>query len=169
MNFDRGFTESYTNVVVRYHIDTQQWAPLRYAHNFRALHQYIDGDDTLLVGGDDNGQVLQLNHSSNTDYNGQAISYILESPEMDFKFRDRRKTVSEKVIVHSDRTSGSLLMVRLDYGDWKSVGSIKDIVTEVQIQPLTAYVFQWRIAESHSGEIVKLRGLDFPNVFVNEN
>src|SRR3990167_6148518 len=67
VDFDRGFTETYANVVLRYTIDTQQWAPLQYAHEFRALSQYISGDDTLIVGGDDDGQVLQLN-TGNSDY-----------------------------------------------------------------------------------------------------
>ena len=163
VDFDRGYTESYTNVVVRYHVDSQQWAVLRYAHNFRALGQYISGDDTLIVGGDSDGQVLQLN-TGNTDYNGNAISYILQSPEFDFKFREVRKTISGKIYVHSDGTSGAELQARLDYSDWKSIGSIKDIVTEVFINPLTAKVFEFRISDSISGEIIKIRGLDFPIV-----
>lgn len=168
MDFDRGYTESYTNVVVRYHIDTQQWAPLRYANAFRALHQYISGNDTLIVGGDSDGQVLQLN-TGLTDYNNNAITYILQSPEFDFGFRERRKTVSEKVYVHSDITSGAELQVRLDYGIWKSIGTIKDIVSEVFIQPLTAKIFEFRITDSIAGEQIKLRGMDFPAVDVLEN
>ncbi len=169
IDFDRGFTETYNNVVLRYTIDTQQWAPLQYAHEFRALHQYVSGNDILIVGGDTDGQVLQLNHSNNTDYSGTAIKYILESPEFDFKFRERRKTISDKIYVHSDRTSGAELQARLNYGDWKSIGSLKDIVSEVFIQPLTAYVFQFRIVDSSVGEIVKLRGLDFPTIDILEN
>jgi hypothetical protein len=168
MNFDRGFTESYNNVVVRYNIDSQQWAPLQYAHNFRALHQYISGDDTLIVGGDSDGQVLQLN-TGNTDYSGNAIVYLLQSPEFDFKSREKRKTISEKIYVHSDLTSGTELQSRLDYGEWKSIGSLKDVVSEVQIQPLTARVFEFRVVESTIGEQVKLRGLDFPTVDILDN
>ena len=168
MNFDRGFTETYTNVVLRFHIDTQQWAPLRYAHNFRQLHQYISGDDTLLVGGDANGQVLQLN-TGNTDYNGQAITYLLQSPEFDFKSREKRKTISEKIYVHSDRTFGAELQARLNYGDWQSIGYLRDIVSEVFIKAMTAKVFEFRITDSITGEQVKLRGMDFPTVDVLEN
>lgn len=168
VDFDRGFTETYNNVVLRYTIDTQQWAPLKYAHKFRALHQFIDGTEVKIVGGDSDGQVLQLN-TGNTDYNGQAITYILQSPEFDFNFRERRKTISEKIYVHSDGTEGSLLMARLDYGDWKAIGSIKDIVTSVSISPLTARVFEFRIVESHAGSIIKIRGLDFPNVNILED
>lgn len=168
VNFDRGFTETYNNVVLRFTIDTQQWAPLQYAHEFRALHQYINGNDTLIVGGDTDGQVLQLN-TRNTDYNGQAITYLLQSPEFDFKNRERRKTISEKIYVHSDITSGAELQARLDYGPWKSIGSLKDIVSEVFIRPLTAKVFEFRLVDSIIGEQIKLRGMDFPTVDVLEN
>lgn len=168
INFDRGYTESYANVVLRFTIDTQQWAPLQYTHEFRAMHQYINGNDVLVVGGDTDGQVLQLN-TLNTDYNGTAIKYILQSPEFDFKARERRKTISEKIYVHSDITSGAELQARLDYGNWKSIGSLKDIVSEVFIQPLTFRVVEFRITDSTTGEQVKLRGMDFPTVDVLSN
>lgn len=166
INWDRGFTETYNNVVLRFTIDTQQWAPLQYAHGFRALHQYISGNNVLIVGGDTNGQVLQLN-TGNSDYNGTAITYILQSPEFDFKNREFTKTISEKIFVHSDRTIGAQLQARLDYGEWKQVGNLKDIVTEVQIKAMTAHVFEFRVVDSISGEQIKLRGLDFPNVDVH--
>src|SRR3990167_3918796 len=111
VNWDRGFTETYTNVVLRFTIDTQQWAPMQYAHEFRALNQYISGNDTLIIGGDTNGQVLQLN-TGDTDYGGTAIKYLLQSPEFDFKNREYKKTVSEKIFVHSDGTKGAQLQAR---------------------------------------------------------
>lgn len=168
INFDRGYTETYTNVVLRFHIDSQEWAPLQYYHSFRALHQYISGNDTLIAGGDADGQVLQLN-TGNTDYGGRAIKYILQSPEFDFDFRERRKTLAEKICVHSDLTTGALLQARLDYGQWESIGSLKDIVTEVPIKPMTAKVFEFRMVDSITGEQIKLRGMDFPYVDVLAN
>lgn len=164
VNFDRGYTETYTNVVLRYSIDYQQWAPLQYTHAFRALHQYLSGSDNLIVGGDSNGQVLQIN-TGNSDYNGIAIKYILQSPEIDFGSRRFRKSINESIFVHSDTSYGSELQVRLDYGDWQSIGSLKDIVTEVPIaKSLIAKIFEFRIVDSITGEQVKLRGLDFDNV-----
>ena len=168
VDFDRGFTETYNNVVLRFTIDTQQWAPLQYAHEFRAMNQYISGNDTLIVGGDTGGQVLQLN-TGNSDYNNQPIKYILQSPEFDFKNREYFKTINEKIFVHSDRAQGAELQSRLDYGNWESIGNVKDIVTEVQIKrSLRARVFEFRLVNSTTGEQVKLRGLDFPNVDVEE-
>ena len=122
----------------------------------------------MIAGGDSDGQVLRL-ESGNSDYNGTAITYILQSPEIDFGDRARFKTVSEKILAHSDGAIGAELQARLDYGEWKAVGSLKDIVTEVQIPKLRARVFEFRIADSITGEQVKLRGLDFPNVDMEES
>lgn len=167
IDFDRGFTENYNNVVCRYTLDSQQWAVLSYAHEFRFMHQYIDtSSNALIVGGDTDGQVLQLN-TGNSDYSGNAITYILQSPEFIFSARELKKTISDRIFCHSDGIEGALLEVRLDYGNWVSIGSLKDIVTEIQIQPLTAFVFEFRITDSITGSQIKLRGLDFPNVFVN--
>ena len=169
IDFDRGYTETHNNVVLRYNIDTQQWAPLKYAHEFRFLNQYISSNDTLIVGGDTDGQVLQLN-TGNSDYSGNAITYILQSPEFDFGRRDLLKTVGEKVIIHSDRADGAEIQARLDYGIWKSFGALKDIVTEVHInKAMSARVFEFRVIDSITGAQAKLRGIDFPNVEVNEN
>lgn len=167
VDFGRGYTESYNNVVLRYTIDTQQWAPLQYAHEFYAMGQYIVAADTLIIAGDEDGQVFKLN-VGNTDHNNTPIKYLLQSPEFDFDNREFYKTISEKIYVHSDLTIGALLQVRLDYGEWESVGSLKDIVTEIQIQSLYARVFEFRIVDSITGEQVKLRGLDFPNVDVHQ-
>lgn len=169
VDFDRGYLETYTNVVIRYTIDSQQWAPLQYAHKFRALHQYISGSDILLAGGDSAGQVLRLN-TGNSDYGSVPIRYILQSPEFDFKSRERFKTINEKIYVHSDGAHGAQIQRRLDYGEWKSFGTVKDIVTTVQIkEQLRAHVFEFRLVDSITGAQVKLRGLDFPNVDVEEN
>lgn len=169
IDFDRGYLETYTNVVLRYTIDTQQWAPLQYATKFRAMHQYITGSDTLIAAGNEDGEIIRLN-TGNTDYGSTvAIRYILQSPEFDFKNREYFKTISEKIFVHSDRTIGAELQARLDYGEWKQIGSLKDIVTEVQIKSLRARVFEFRVVDSISGEQVKLRGLDFPNVDVESS
>ena len=132
------------------------------------MHQYLSSNDMYLVGGDTNGQVLRLN-TGNSDYGDVAIKYILQSPEFDFKFREKRKTISEKIYVHSDRTRGAELQARLDYAGWKSIGTLNDIVSEVFIQSLTAKVFEFRIVDSTTGEQTKLRGLDFQTVDVLEN
>lgn len=166
VDFDRGYTETYANVVLRYTIDTQQWAPLQYVHEFHAMHQYISGSDTLIIAGNTNGQVLQLN-VGNSDYGGVPIKYILQSPEFDFKNREYFKTINDKIFVHSDRTQGAEIQRRLDYGNWESFGTLNDVVTEVPIRgKMRARVFEFRLVDSITGEQVKLRGLDFPNVDV---
>jgi len=166
VDWGRGFTESYSNVVLRYNIDMQQWAPLQYYHKFYAMNQYVSGDDTLIAAGDADGQVLRLNYGNN-DYSGHGIKYLLQSPEFDFSNRHYYKTIDDCIYVHTDRTMGAQLQCRLDYGHWKSIGTVNDIVTEVKVQPkIRARVFEFRIVDITTGEQVKLRGLDFPSVDV---
>lgn len=171
VDFDRGYTETYTNVVVRYTLDTQQWATMKYNHLFRRMTQYISSNDTLLIGGDSDGQVIQLN-TGTTDYASTPvpITYILETPEFDFNFREYNKTISEKIFVHSDNTRGAEIQRRVNYGEWKSFGVLKDIVSEIPIsEPMNGKVFQFRMVDSVTGQLVKLRGIDFPNIDVHLN
>lgn len=178
VDFDRGYTETYTNVVLRYTIDTQQWAPLKYANRFLAMTQYISGNDTLIGCADNAGKFIQLN-SGTTDL-GSPITYLLQSPEFDFGVvlrltgafinqREFLKTLSEKIFVHSDLTSGAQILRRLDYGDWKAFGTLGDIVTEVPISnPMIAHVFEFRITDSITGTPIKFRGMNFPNIDIHQ-
>jgi len=73
-------------------------------------------------------------------------------------------------VVHSDGTRGAEIQRRLDYGQWEAFGSLGDIVTEVLInKPLRARVFEFRVVDSTTGEQIKLRGLDFPNINIEES
>lgn len=164
VDFDRGYTESYTNVVLRFTIDTEQWAALQYAHEFRRLGQYISGTDVLIIGGNTDGHVLRLNNG-NTDYGGAAIRSILQSPEFDFQRREFKKRINSKIIVHADGLNGGQLQARLDYGQWAQIGSIKGFVSQVDLsRSLQANVFEFRVVESTSGLPVRIRGLDFPSI-----
>lgn len=167
VDFGTGYTESHNNVVVRYTLESQEWAVLKYAHQSQAMTKYVSGNSILLINGDDNGQVLQLN-SGYSDYGGIGISYILQSGEIDFGFRERMKSVMQKIIVHSYNSDSAILQVRKNCtGRWDNVGVVKGLVSEVQVQkPLSANVFEFRIINTITGHPARLRGLDFPKVDV---
>lgn len=168
VDFGRGYTESYSNAVVRYNIDAQQFAPFYYPQTeFRVFAEYIVSGDPVIIGGDTNGQIIQI-ETGQVDYSNKAITYILQSPEFDFGYRREKKTIYDKIVVHSDNTVGAIIQRRMDYGEWKEFGTVDDIVTEVQIEDdLTAHVFEFRIVDSITGEQAKIRGLDFPKVEVH--
>jgi len=170
IDFDRGYTEAYSNVGLRYTIRSQQWAPLQWGNNLSFLHQYVtSGTPTAVIAGDNDGNVLKLN-TGTTDYGGLAINYILQSPEFDFGNRSKLKTISDSIIVHHDRATGAVLEARLDYGEWKQIGSLdRDIVAEVNLsEVLYCNVAEFRITDMISNEQIKIRGLDLPNVFITD-
>lgn len=169
IDFGFGYTEAHNNVVVRYSLDTQEWAVLKYAHEFRAWSSFINGTNVLTVGGDSDGQVLQIN-TGNSDYNGNAITYILQSPEIDFGRREALKEIGDRIIVHAYPAQGALLQARVNYGQWNTIGSVKGLVSEVQLsKSLKGNVFEFRVTESTTGAQVSLRGLDFPAVNVHQS
>lgn len=161
VTFINGYTETHNNVVLRYTIDTQEWTVLKYVHEFRSFSQYVSGTDVLLSAGDMDGQVLQLNTGS-SDYNGNAIFLTLNSHELDFGRRHILKTIQHRIIVHTINGEGCSLQVRKDGEQWETVGNIHGNVTEIQISPFTAHVFEFRILGQTLNSRVIFRGLDFP-------
>jgi len=171
LTFDNGYTETHNNVVLRYSIDSQHWSAFKYADEFRAFSSFIDGTAIKLVGGNDDGEVLELN-TGYSDYNNIAIIYILESPEFDFGMRGNKKIISDRIIVHHLSAMSAIIMARVDYGEWREIGILqnRNIVEEVHLKNnLEGHVFQFRIQDSNTGQQVKLRGLDFPAVDILEN
>jgi hypothetical protein len=169
VDFGTGYTETHNNVVLRFSVDTQEWAVLKYAHEFRAMTKYVSSNNILTIAGNTDGHVLQLN-SGTSDYGTVPIVYIAQSPELDFGRRERLKTITDKIIVHALNASAAILQVRMNYGQWRNVGTVKGLVTEVQVkESLRANVFEFRLTNSTTGLACKLRGLDFPSVDIHES
>src|SRR3990167_1937998 len=96
VTLDDGST--YSNVVLRYTIDTKEWAVFSYAHNFRVFASYVNSGAVQLLGGDTTARVLQLN-AGLTD-NGTAIDFTVESHEQVFGSRGIVKEVTERIMAY---------------------------------------------------------------------
>lgn len=168
IDLGRGYTETHNNVVLRYTIDTQAWTAYKYPQELRFFSRFIDDTAVTLVAGDDDGNVVKLN-SGTTDYSSQAITYILQSDELVFGDRSENKTISDKITVHSYNAAGAILEVQIDYGTWDQIGTVDNFVTDIQIPNLRGKVFSFRLTNSVTGAQVKLIGLDFQNVFLEES
>jgi hypothetical protein len=168
VNFGDGYVESYTNVVLRYTIDTQQWAVLRYGHLSYQMTKYVNNGTISIVNGDNNGNILMLNNG-NSDYGNLPISFILQSQEFDFGFRDKMKIISEKIIVNAYNSDSAILQVLINRkGNWLNVGPVRGPVTEVKVkQKLTGNIFEFRLVGMVTGHQVRLRGLIFPTTSVD--
>jgi len=57
----------------------------------------------------------------------------------------------------------AMVQVRIDYGQWDTIGNVKGLVTEIHLKDnLRGHIFEFRLTDRVSGEQVKIRGLDFP-------
>lgn len=165
VDFGSGFKETHNNVVLRYTIDTQQWAVLKYGAQFERMAKYVTGGTILIVIGDNNGNILQVNNG-NIDYGSIPITYILQSPEFDFGFREFVKHINDKIVVHTYNGDGGTLQVLVNHGqggrNWENLGKVNNFVTWIKLQkPLVGNVFEFRIIGAVTGYPIKIRGLDF--------
>ena len=60
-------TDSYSNVVLRYTIETKEWTVFSYANQFSRFALYVTGGEEQILGGDTAGNVLQIESTATTD------------------------------------------------------------------------------------------------------
>jgi hypothetical protein len=95
----------YSNICFKYNIDSQAWDTYSYYNDFKVFAWYISSSSKVIVGGDANGQAIQIN-TGNTDYHStvQPITYSLESQDIEFGSRGKMKELTS-VTVHTKNCS----------------------------------------------------------------
>jgi len=158
----------YTNIMFRYNIDSQTWDVWSYANEFTVLTPYVTGGVRVMIGGDKDGQALQLN-TGNTDYSDKAITYSLETQDIDFGRRGNAKVVN-KLNVYTNNVSLGQLLYRANSdqdSEWKplgavSEGKITEPVENIQDFKVKGNWFNFKITGTTDSGRVKLLGFEFP-------
>ena len=155
------------NVVLRYTINSQEWAVRSYPSMPRVFSQYIDGTEVKLLYGDDNGQVFQLD-SSAADDNGTPIAYELDTEDFFQPLKGMKKTIKDRIVVHSLASSGAKLLMRADSdneADWKAIGEIKEEAQEFKNIPIVAFKkARFRIAGRSAKGRLRVQAIEIPNI-----
>ncbi len=159
---------AYSNVVVRWNRVLDQWSIRSYPSQFTVFSSYVTGGDNVVVAGDDDGQVIQLDKASTyTDYNAQPINYEIVFQEEDFGF-NQKKELSERIIVNSTNMPGARVTIDHD-GIKYAAGTVDGRVSDIKITTQRANVFQIGISGTVSGARGTLKEVEIPNVQVLQN
>ena len=155
---------TYSNVVLKYSISTQEWAVLSYATRPTAFSQYINGTSVTVAYGDTTARVYTID--SGTTDNSTAIEFELLSHEKDFGDRGLLKDLHDKLMVYSRDSSDIEVAIRVDGQEFKTVGHFLKQVDEI---PLGQYVlsgnfFEIRFIGSTSGASPVIMGYEFPSI-----
>lgn len=157
--------KTYNNVVLRYSLNTKEWAVFSYAYKFQAFTLYKDGDDFIIVGGDSTSRVLEVDSDSLTD-NGNGIQYEIQSQDRDFGSKGIKKEISERVMAYGKYPSSGLVQVQIDGSKtWKQLGTFKKEVNNFPIaNALQGNMFKFRVTGVSSTDRFRFQGLELPHI-----
>lgn len=152
---------SYTNVVLKYSVNTKEWRVYSYADEFRIFTSYLD-TSYKIIGGSDASKILQIESTSTTD-NGTDIRFDLQSQDSSFGSRGVTKEISERIMAYTKNAQG-LVQIKIDEGDWKTLGTVvKDVNNFGLTEPIVGNKFKFRIV-GISKNRARIQGLEIPNL-----
>ena len=167
---------SYTNVVLRYNIKFDQWSVHSYPSEFRFFSNFVTSGNNVLVGGDDNGYVLQIDKPSiYTDYQESntttPIVWEVRSHPEDFEY-NQLKELRDKVIVNSLHAQGATVSLILDRNikTIQPIGILTGDVTELKLPKIYRFhTIEISIKGNQTGLRATIKEIEFPNIIVTEN
>lgn len=159
---------TYSNIVVRYTIATKEWTVFSYAHQFKVFALFINNQSEQIVGGDTTNRVLQIESSSLTD-NGTAISFQIETHDLDFGSRGVIKELSERVCAFGLNPANVLFQVKVEKQDWVTLGSlVKPIQQFLVQQSIVGHYMRFRAIGVSSTARFHLQGLETPKITMKD-
>jgi hypothetical protein len=154
---------TYSNVVYRYSIDTQEWAVYSYAKRFTFFTVYKDGTEIKMVGATNDADChqLEVGHLDGTT----PIHFEVESHEQDFGSRAAKKEVSETCFAYGTAMNGFTVSCMTNKTNWKTLGEAKGEVSEFRIaNPVTGNYHRFRMTGTAPDCDCLFSGLELPKV-----
>ena len=150
---------TYGNCVLKYSVDSQTWSLQSYPAKEPQMWLSLKlSGVTYSAFGDDDGELVVID--SGTQDGSTVIEYVFQTHEIELV--DTIQDITG-IVVHTRNAKSAKVLARVDGGDWKSIGSIKNDNQEIECH-LRGTRFEFRISgTSISGE-VEVSGLTFTDV-----
>jgi hypothetical protein len=162
------------NVCFKFNIDNQSWDIFSYYNEFTCFTWYLSGSSKIIIGGDKNGQVLQLN-TGYTDHDTivQPISYSLETQDIDLGMRGKIKEINQ-VIIYTENVRLGQFLYRTNSNrdvDWKSLRNITNDVEDIADFNAKGNWFNFKITGITNSGQIKILGFELPeqSISINKN
>lgn len=158
-----------TNVCIKYNIDNQSVDVYSYYSDFTVFTWYLTSSKRVIVGGDTNGQVLQLN-TGNTDYHStvQPITWSVETQDLEFGTRGKTKEIDTIDIFTKNVTVGNLLARGNSDRDkdWEPFGNVTKEVVSLENKVSGNWINLKLTGIATSGQVT-FYGFEFPEESIN--
>lgn len=161
-----------TSAVLRYTVQSQEWAVLSYPTQPRVFSSYISTNDVQLLYGDNDGNVIQIDSTAvNDSYAATSanIDYEIDFYDIFRPLRGAKKVIKDRVIVNSENSSGACLYYKTDKREnreesFKMLGEIDTTSKEIKISSIPFKVLNLRIAGISSKGRLALQSLEITNI-----
>lgn len=153
----------YSNCVLKYNVDTQNWALMSYATEPQMWTTYIASGATYTIFGDDDGEIILID--SGTTDGGTELEFTYQTHELEFA--DTIQNITE-LIVHTKNADSAVVMARVDGGDWAEIGTIANDNQLINCN-LRGTKFEFRISGINTVDTIEVQGLSFNDVEITEN
>ena len=150
---------TYGNCVLKYSVDSQTWSLQSYPAKEPQMWLSLKVSGvTYSAFGDDDGELVVID--SGTQDGSTVIEYVFQTHEIELV--DTIQDITG-IVVHTRNAKSAKVLARVDGGDWKTIGYIKNDNQEIECH-LRGTRFEFRISgTSISGE-VEVSGLTFTDV-----
>ena len=164
--------ETFTNVVLRYNRYLDQWSVRSYPSQFSVFSTYITSGESVIVGGDDDGQIIQIDKADTfTDYPSTPIGWEVRDHEDDFEY-NQLKEISDKIITNTKGAMGAKVRI-IPNGDIRKAVQLTDVsgrISEHKIdKPVRAGLFEISVYGNQQGGRATLKEVEVPSINALEN
>lgn len=154
---------AYTNVVLRWNKVLDQWSIRSYPTEFKVFATFVSSGTNVIVGGDDDGNVVELDANGVYTDNGNTIHYEVAHHDEDFGY-NQKKELSDRIIVNSIGMDDAQINVKGD-GENVSSGKINQRISQIKLgKTVTAGIFEVTIRGTVGGKRGVLKEVEFANV-----
>lgn len=165
---------TYTNVVLRYNRLLNQWSVFSYPNEFKVFAHYVASGIHSTIGGDDDGNVWQIDKAATYKDGTNDISWKLRT-QPDYFGTNKLKETLKKLIVRGKNIDGYEAGFVLDEdsdtivpvqpkGTWRRILSVFDIGQKVEATSIAV-----ELAGKQSGARAYIRGIEIEEVTRSDN
>ncbi len=167
--------EAFTNIVLRWSVKTGEWVVYSYPTEFRTMAQYFNAsNENVIVGGDDNGQIIEIEKTdvyTDAGIASTAINWKMQTHQQDWQF-NQIKEISERIVFNTRNAKGARgsLIVNGKIDNPFKLGKVKGDITEMKLtQPVRANFVEIILEGSQTGARATIKEIELPNVGVLDN
>lgn len=161
---------TYSNVELRYTLSTKEWAVYSRNKSLTVMARYKLSGGDFIVAGSTVSDVMKLEDTTAlTDIGSAAISYELETHDLEFGSRARVKEIPSSIFVFGHDLVDAKLLVQSDGGDFRELGTANKDVNEMPVRDtIRGHYLRFRLSGVSTTARARFQGIEIPMISISD-